>query len=536
MNRGAMEKIFTQGFMWTKKHCSRAILIVLSLSLLGAGCSSSSDSGSEETSDGSTLSAEADSTSATITFAYQADISSFDPDNGFEVAGLGAINSVYEGLVEYAPNSTELGGLLAESWTISDDGLIYTFKIRDGVNFHDGTPMTAQEAKISLERRWKDTSLALNYFLYNVVAIDAPDAKTLVINLKDPQISFLDNLASPWGPKIISPAALTANSGSDNAKTFLNEQAVGTGPFALTSFSRGDRYILDRFDDYWGETAKAKQIIIKIVPEISQQVLQLSSGEIDAVLHGYPVEQLNAIAEGLEVSSYNDLGLELAYINPNGVLNTKELRQNVIAAINPETWVEETFGQYATLPASLFPVSMIPVSSAMTWPVKNASVKVPAIQIWYATEEASTQKRVADVMTSKLAADGIDATSRAVPASQIQSIPQNPKGAPDIVIAQNYPDSAHPDSQAYLFYSSGGPLNLFKYLNPAVDELIFAASAISNREERDKVYLDISAKIFEDGTFVPLANIKALIVHRSLKNLNPRPAVPWTVDFGTVQK
>jgi len=531
-----MRKTFVRSFASSRKHFLRSSPMILALSLLGAGCSGSTNSVSEKTSDDSSLSAAATNTSATITFAYQADISSFDPDNGFEVAGLGAINAVYEGLVEYSTGSTELVGLLAQSWTISDDGLIYTFNIRDGVKFHDGTPMTAQEVKISLERRWKDTSLALNYFLYNVVAIDAPDAKTLIVTLKDPQVSFLDNLASPWGPKIISPAALKANNGSDNAKTFLNEQAVGTGPFSLTSFSRGDRYILDRFDGYWGETAKAKQIVIKVVPEISQQVLQLSTGEIDAVLHGYPVEQLKTITEGLEVSSYDDLGLELAYINPNGVLNSKELRQNVIAAMNPTTWVEETFGEYATLPTSLFPVSMIPVSSAMTWPVKNASVKVPAIQIWYATEEASTQKRIADVLTSKLASDGIDATSRAVPASQIQSIPQNPKGAPDIVIAQNYPDSAHPDSQAYLFYSSGGPLNLFKYLNPTVDELIFAASAIVNKEERDKAYLDISAKIFADGAFAPLANIKALIVHHSLKNLNPRPAIPWTVDFGTIQK
>ena len=191
-----MGKTFIRSFASSRKQLLRSGSIILALSLLSAGCSGSTNSVAEKTSDDSSLGAEATNTSATITFAYQADISSFDPDNGFEVAGLGAINAVYEGLVEYATGSTEIVGLLAESWTISDDGLIYTFSIRDGVKFHDGTPMTAQEVKISLERRWKDTSLALNYFLYNVVAIDAPNANTLIVNLKDPQVSFLDNLAS----------------------------------------------------------------------------------------------------------------------------------------------------------------------------------------------------------------------------------------------------------------------------------------------------------------------------------------------------
>ena len=129
---------------------------------------------------------------------YFADIGSFDPDNAFEVGGLGAVNGIYEGLVEYKPGSTEIVGLLADSWDVSDDQLTYTFHLADGVTFHDGTPMDAAAVKTSLERR-KDGDLTLSYFLWNVTAIDTPDDKTVVLTLGQPQPSFLDALASPWG-------------------------------------------------------------------------------------------------------------------------------------------------------------------------------------------------------------------------------------------------------------------------------------------------------------------------------------------------
>lgn len=129
-----------------------------------------------------------------------ADIGSFDPDNAFEVGGLSAINNVYESLVEYVPGGTEIAGLLASSWQVSDDGKIYTFKIYPGVVFHDGTQADAAAIKTLFERRISG-DVILSYFLANVASIDAPDPQTLVVALKAPQPSFLDALASPWGPK-----------------------------------------------------------------------------------------------------------------------------------------------------------------------------------------------------------------------------------------------------------------------------------------------------------------------------------------------
>src|SRR5262245_5168175 len=98
---------------------------------------------------------------------YVADIGTFDPDNGFETGAISAIDNVYEGLVEYAPGSTRIVGLLAKSWEISDDGLTYTFHLIRDVKFHDGTPFNAAAVVTSFERR-RDHQLSLGYFLSNV--------------------------------------------------------------------------------------------------------------------------------------------------------------------------------------------------------------------------------------------------------------------------------------------------------------------------------------------------------------------------------
>ena len=148
---------------------------------------------------------------------YVADIGTFDPDNGFETGAISAINNVYEGLVEYAPGSTTIVGLLAKDWDISDDGLTYTFHLVDGVKFQDGTPFNASAVIKSFERR-RDRGLVLSYSLANVKDMGAPDESTVVITLGHPQPSFLDALSSPWGPKIISPAALASTTGAVAAR------------------------------------------------------------------------------------------------------------------------------------------------------------------------------------------------------------------------------------------------------------------------------------------------------------------------------
>lgn len=480
-----------------------------------------------------------------LRFAYPTDIATFDPDNGFEVAGLGAILAVYQNLVEYKPGTTELQGLLAESWTVSEDGLIYTFKIRPGVTFHDGKPMTSAEVKAAFDRRRDEkAAFALSYFFWNVQKMDTPDPETLVISLGMPQPSFLDTMASAWGPKVAGPGALVDNAGEDRSATYLNENADGTGPYVLKEFKRGEGYVLERFEPYWGEKPYFDRIEIKIVPDIGQQILQLQNGDLDMILHGYPFAQLGQLPAGLQIEAYNDLGLEMAFVKTTtGPLKDPAVREAVKAAINPAGWVKDAFGDFAEPAQSLFPKAMLTPQKPVEYPTDLEAAKAAIakagqvdIVIGYAAEEVGVQQRVADLLVAQLQAIGVNATARANPQEESFTFAANIEAAPDLYLVQNNPDAAHPETQATLFYTTGAALNIMGYSNPKADELVTQAGGLTDRAERDKLYEEASRLYFTDGGFFPLADVKDIIVYREgLTNLVTRPAIPWNIDLGMIR-
>jgi peptide/nickel transport system substrate-binding protein len=434
-------------------------------------------------------------------------------------------------------------GLLAKEWSISDDGLTYTFSLQEGVTFHGGAPMTSAEVKAAFERRG-DESLMLSYFLWNFESMETPDAQTFVVTLGMPQPSLLDTLASPWGPKIVGPGALVDNAGEDLAASYLNENADGTGPFTLAEFNRGEGYVLKRFEDYWGEASYFDRVEIKVIPDIGQQILQLQNGDIDIILHGYPFPQLAQLPEGLEIHTYNDLGLEEAFVNTSGVLADPALREAVKTGMNPEGWVKDAFGEFAEPALSLYPKAMLVPEEPIQYPTDLEAAKAAVeavggveIEIAYAVEEAGVQQRVADLLIAQLAQVGVNATARSMPMDETFAFYENPENAPDIYIAQNNPDAAHPETQATLFYVTDAPLNIFAYSNPEADEIIWSAGSLTDREERDRQYAAGGELLFEDGGFFPLADILDVVVHRAgLTNFGSRPAIPWNIDFAMVRE
>jgi peptide/nickel transport system substrate-binding protein len=474
---------------------------------------------------------------------YAADVGSFDPDNSFEVAGLSAINNVYEGLVEYAPGGTELAGLLAESWELSEDGTTYTFRLKPGVLFHDGSPADAAAIKASFERRM-NAEVILGYFLWNVASIDAPDPQTLVITLNGPQPSFLDALASPWGPKAVSPAALAEHGGEDQGKTWLVENAVGTGPFRLAEFVRGQRIVLERFENYHGEPAHFAEVEIPIVPDIGQQILQLRSQEIDAIPANFPWEQLAALPPGVTVTAQPSMSLLTGYVNPTGPLADLALRPALLTAINPENWVDDAFAGHATLAQSLYPAAMLAPETPIAFPADADAAKAVIAEagpveltIGYATEEAPNVERAADLMVAELAEIGVPATVTVLPTGAIFSLFENPEAAPDLVIARQSPDAAHPENQSAVFYATDAPLNLFKVSVSEADAVAAEAGGMIDPAQRDAAYEEAGRLWWESGHFIPFADIQDVVVHaEGLVDLGLR--TPWpmgNIDFGTVR-
>ena len=479
----------------------------------------------------------------TLRVAYADDVVSLDPDNAFLLFGLDAMRVMYQGLTQYAPGTTTLTGWLAKSWTVSPDRRTYTFRLQDGVRFHDGRPMTSADVLVAFRRRATPT-LALSYFLDNVETMSAPDRLTFVIRLKTPEPEFLDRLASPWGPKVVGPGALVGHAGADKATSWLNAHEDGTGPYRLAEFSRGYRYVLNRDPAYWGPRPYFDRIEIDIIPSASQQMLMVQRGDLDLMLHGYPFDQLRALPAPLKALAYDDLGLEMAYVNPWRNLRSRDVRWAVVVALNPAGWLQDDFAGWAAPARSLYPRRMIDAPTPVVFPSDLARARriiaahgPVSLEIGYGLEEAGTQQRTAELLASALRRIGVSATIRSAPIDQEPGLRDDVRKAPDLWLAQNYPDAAWPSTQANVFFQTGAPLNLLGYSNPAVDRMIDTAGLIEAPGPRDAAYLTVSDALFADLAFIPLADIKDVIVYRDgLEDLDPRPAVPWAVDFATIRR
>ena len=473
---------------------------------------------------------------------YVADIGTFDPDNGFETGAMSAINNVYEGLVEYRPGSTTIVGRLAKSWDISDDGLTYTFHLVDGVKFHDGTPFNAAAVIKSFERR-RDHGLILSYFLANVKDMRAPDDSTVVLTLGHPQPSLLDAFSSPWGPKVISPKALTEHDNGDFAKTWLNEHAVGTGPFKLAEFERGERYVLERNDDYWGDKPFFQQVQISVVPDISQQILQLQAGTIDAVPLNYPFAQLTSLPEGLEITAAPSMIPYDLFVKPNSPLDDPEVRKAVLTAINPALWVKDAFGEFASLSKSVYPNVMLDPVNPIRFPTdfeaaKAAIAKHGPVNLAIGLHSANpSYGRIADLMIAQLALIGVKATAYVLPSGAAYTLKDDPN-PPDLLLTIAGPDAAHPESQAKVFFTNEGVLNYFGRIVPEADAIVDQAGQLTDVKERNALYERAGQMYFDAGIVIPLVDVNDVVVHvKGLKDLGLRPVdPPGNIDFATVRR
>ncbi|WP_421761814.1 ABC transporter substrate-binding protein [Devosia sp.] len=477
----------------------------------------------------------------TLRVPYFSDIGSFDPDNAFEVGALSAINNVYEGLVEYAPGTTKVVGLLAKSWEVSPDGLTYTFHLVTGATFHDGTAFNADAVINSFKRR-RDNDLILSYFLANVTDMQAPDEATLVLTMGHPQPSFLDALSSPWGPKVISPAALAEHAGDDVGKTWLNEHAVGTGPFKLAEFKRGEEYTLERNDAYWGEKPFFSEIQIPVIPDVGQQILQLQANEIDAVPNNYPWAQLTSLPAGVKATAIPSMALVEAFVKPGSPLDNPEIREAVLTAINPALWVKDAFGDYATPAKSLYQVTMLDPKTPVVFPTDMDAAKAAItaagpvkLVLGYATEETTNVGRAVDLMVAQLAQIGVDATVNVLPQGGAYAVKGDP-AAPDLLISRSSPDAAHPENQATVFYTKGAPINFFGVELPEADAIVAEAGLLTDIEKRNALYEKAGQMYFDAGLFIPLVDVQDVVVAADgLVDLGLRPVFPpGNIDFATV--
>lgn len=410
-----------------------------------------------------------------------------DPDVNYDGPGLNIIENTYEGLVAYQDGveSPEIVPELAEEWTVSDDGLTYTFTLRDDVTFHDGTPFTSEAVARSFERRTQvDSGPA--YMVADVASVETPDDLTAVVTLTGPNQAFLDYLASPFGVKMISPAVLDDQAGDDFAQTYLTTHDAGTGPYELTSVLTGESYSLTAYDDYWGDAPELTDIELQVAENASAAQLQLERGEIDTILGNLNKTSFESFADSEDVntSTFANFTTQMIYVNPGSSwLSTVEAREALFAGIDKESVIDEAMGSLEVPTDQLFPQGMVDAGiddqgityDADAW----SSLGTPAsgtVRIAYAGSSADG-KAVAEELGSRLSTAGIPAEAVAYSAGTIYGIADEGADGPDLAVFSVFPDAGHPDAWASIIYTPAGGLDLFGAEVPGLTDLLDTARA-----------------------------------------------------------
>ena len=476
---------------------------------------------------------------AVVRVAFFADMVTVDPDVFYDIEGDAVMLALYDGLLRYAHGSTELEGALAERWEESDDGLTYTFHLRPDAKFSDGTPVTSDAVQKSFERRTAvDQGPA--YMLADVARYETPDEQTLVIVLKQKVAGFLDLMASLWGPKVINPKVLDEHA-KDQAQEFLKTNAAGTGPFTLESFKQGTGYTLARNPNYWGEPPYFAKAEVSVQPDVSAQLLKLQRGDLDAIMHGFPLANLDSVEsdDKLAVESFESLGTTTLFLNHNKpALADVAVRRALIQALDVETLIEEVYGDTATVPEGAYPSPLLPDAAPVDYTAdadgaNQALEDGLTLEVVYTPDSSGVQRRLADLMRQRLALVDVTANVRQVELGTVFGYRDDVKNAADIYVSTPTPDGAHPDAWGRIVWYTKGGLNFFNYSNAKVDAALDAGLRAGGTSEED--YGEAGRLATADWAVVPIAQVKDLVVTRAdLDGVEHVPAYPWTIDLAKV--
>ena len=225
--------------------------------------------------------AETQQQGGSITVGQELDIPGFDPlkVGVFDTSAETAAAAIFDTLTTL-DDKGEPQPKLALSWTHSDDYKTWTFKLRPGVKFHDGTPFNAQAVKENFDRQ-KDPANKCRcaFYIAYIHDVTAPDDLTVVYHLNDPQVNVPALMSLPNSNQVVQSPTAWKTKGDD-----YNRNPVGTGPYVLKSWTAGDRMVLEKNPDYWNKGHPyLDRIILKPLPDQQSRFASLQSGEVDII-------------------------------------------------------------------------------------------------------------------------------------------------------------------------------------------------------------------------------------------------------------
>ena len=248
-----------------KRHLGILVALTLALTIALSGCSGDKEekSAADNTLSGTPVEG------GTIKVGISQDLDSLDPHKVVAAGTKEVLFNIYEGLVK-PDKDGNLVEAVASTYTVSDDATVYTFTLRDGVKFHNGESVTAEDVKYSIDRCADTTNGAPLVSAYSIIKeVNVVDDKTVEVVLTEPNTEFLSYMTTA-----IVPASVED----------LDANPIGTGPFKFVSRSPQENVIIEKNDDYWGDKAHLDKVEFKVVSDADMLVTNLKGGSIDMAL------------------------------------------------------------------------------------------------------------------------------------------------------------------------------------------------------------------------------------------------------------
>jgi peptide/nickel transport system substrate-binding protein len=452
--------------------------------------------------------------SGTITFAIPSEPATVDP--AIEVAGPGyrVLLQLYEGLLEYRGNTTELAPALAQSWTVAPDGSAIELKLRPNVKLHDGATLDAETVKASIERT-KAVNRGGAFFLQTLKEVQVVDRMTVRLVATQPSVSLLYGL-----PKVFITGK--AHLGDpDRGAAFFATGASGTGPYRLTRWEKGQQIVLDQFPDYWRGWSgdHVAQIIQRVVPAAGTQQLLLERGDAHlVVLPSIGITQdPKEMAAKPGVKLVESPAFRVTVISMNtqkGPLKDVRLRRALQHAFDYEGMVQVYKG-YAEVPNSPLPKGFTAAYEAGLPPFKRdmaqakrllaeAGYQGRGLALSFVYTETEPQARLAGLLMQQSVQElGVTVNLEGKPFATLAAQIANLETAPDIHATLTMtPRSADPGEllrTLYLGSNAGKPFNYSWYASPTVDRLLAEADRAFEEPKRMAVYREVARRLIEDA-------------------------------------
>uniref|UniRef100_A0A7C5U547 ABC transporter substrate-binding protein n=1 Tax=Caldiarchaeum subterraneum TaxID=311458 RepID=A0A7C5U547_CALS0 len=444
---------------------------------------------------------------------------------------------VYETLVKIQDPDGKIVPGLAESWTVSPDGLTYTFNLRRGVKFHDGSTLDANVVKQNFDRMLDPKTRSPQRAVVGHTRIDKVTVTgqySLEIKLKEPFAPFLRGLASIHSA-IISPLAL------QKYGTGLVDEPAGTGPFKFVKWNRGESLILQLFDEYWDQKATIKELVFRFIPEAASREAALLAGDVDiAVLP--PASDVTKLRQDSRVKVYTPPTQRIIFITLNtqwGPLKDARVRQALNYAVDKNAIVEKVVFGLATPAVAPLPEFLIKNTRIGFYEYNPNKAKQLLAEAGYPNGFKMTllhpvgryiqDKQIAEAVQAYLREVGVEVELKTadwptfVASINQKTLEEQIQSHQAVLLGWGY-WLYDPHPQLYgQFHSSQWPKNGLApafYKNPRVDELLDQAAKTVDEEKRTQLYIELSKLIWEDAPWIFLHVQSYFIVARAdLKDL-----------------